>query len=182
MTRGHVLFRRDLVGQIPASSTLFTARRQGSFCPVDHTCSKVNLGGLSSISSINVPYSLYLYCVRQMQIKKNMCSYPCIHNCPCSITLSLSSVLFTGRLFGRITQKQPNKKYSGGQICGRILAFFEQKGPNFIKFCIFPLLLGKPKKNYFYPLTQTKIVSFLKPKRLQNVKITRGRSTEQAEC
>jgi hypothetical protein len=45
----------------------------------------------------------------------------------------LAAVLPTGRFFGRITQKGPKKSRADGQNCGRILADFVQKGPNFIK-------------------------------------------------
>jgi hypothetical protein len=39
-----------------------------------------------------------------------------------------------GQFFGRLSQKGPNKKSkAAGQICGRIVVNFEQKGPNLKK-------------------------------------------------
>ncbi len=49
------------------------------------------------------------------------------------------AMLSTGRLFGRITQKGPNKISADEQICSRILA---EKGPNFLKISFPPLVLS----------------------------------------
>ncbi len=71
-------------------------------------------------------------------------------------------VLPTGRLFGRLSQKGPNKRGAAGHFCGRILADFErsaEKGPNFekiVSLLLSSLVLGKrPRNIVILPLTQT---------------------------
>jgi hypothetical protein len=87
-------------------------------------------------------------------------------------------VLPTGRLFGRISQKGPNKSGAAGQFCGRILADFErsaEKGPNFekiVSLLLSSLFLGKrPRNIVIFPLTQTKIVFFFSPNSFKKGKL-----------
>jgi hypothetical protein len=79
----------------------------------------------------------------------------------------IKTVFPTGRFFGGITQKWPNKKKRAGQSCGRSFADFVQKGPNLIKTC-FSLILSNSvqiKEILYFPRhvdTDNKI--FISPK------------------
>ncbi len=70
------------------------------------------------------------------------------------------------------------KSVAAGQICGLILADFEQKGPKrgrkIVSVLLSSIILGKFEKYYFLTHTDKKTVFFLKPKFLQKVKITMG--------
>jgi hypothetical protein len=92
-------------------------------------------------------------------------------------------VLPTGRLFGRISQKGPNKKWStAGQFRGRILADFEQKGPKrgrilrkFSPPIFFSYSREASKKKCYFPTHTDKNSVLLKTKFLQKGKITGDR-------
>jgi hypothetical protein len=64
------------------------------------------------------------------------------------------AVLPTCRLFGRISQIGPNKKWSGRKIFGRILADFKQKEPKLKQIFFPPLILSNSRevqKYYYFP-------------------------------
>jgi hypothetical protein len=81
------------------------------------------------------------------------------------------AVMPTDRLFGRRSQKGPNKKLSGRTILrpnfGRFWTKRAEKGPNFnkiVSLLLSSLFLGKcPRNIVILPLTQIKIVFFLSP-------------------
>jgi hypothetical protein len=89
-------------------------------------------------------------------------------------------MLPTGRLFGRISKKGPNKSRAAGQFCGRILADFEQKGPKRGRILtkLFPFSYPHSreafKKKCHFATHKDKSSVFLKPKFLQKGKIIGG--------
>ncbi len=87
-----------------------------------------------------------------------------------------AAVLPTGRFFGRLFQKGPNKSRASGQSCRQILADFVQKGPNFIKYS-FPLIFSNSvqikEKLFLSKARRHRLQNFHQPKCLQKFKFSR---------